>query len=147
MPIGTTSDIAHHSFAASPFGRAKVVDAMRLGVVSCPPDTALREVARMMATYSIHSVVVAAMPEGAPVGMISAVDVAAGAATPDAPARSVARTKVLTVNPEHPLERAAQLMAEHDVAHLVVVQPHSGDPVGIVSALDVAGALAWAGTE
>lgn len=120
---------------------------MRLGVVSCPPDTPLREVARIMATYRIHSVVVTAMPKGAPLRVISAVDVAAGAATPDAPAHTVARTKVLTVNPENPLERAAQLMAEHDVAHLVVVQPHSGDPVGIVSALDVAGALAWAGTE
>jgi CBS domain-containing protein len=59
----------------------------------------------------------------------------------------VARTEVLTVRPEESLERAAQLMAEHDVTHLVVIQPHSGQPVGIVSALDVAGALAWAGTD
>jgi hypothetical protein len=28
----------------------------------------------------------------------------------------------------------------------VVVQPHSHHPVGILSALDVAGALAWEGT-
>jgi CBS domain-containing protein len=56
-------------------------------------------------------------------------------------------TSFLFSEPEDALERAAQLMAEHDVTHLVVVQPHSGQPVGIVSALDVAGALAWAGTD
>jgi CBS domain-containing protein len=147
MPTGTTNDITRHSFAAPAFERAKVLDSMRLGVVSCPPDTSLREVARIMATYRIHSVVVAEMPDGAPLGVISDIDVVAGASTPDALARTVARTEVLTVRPEESLERAAQLMAEHDVTHLVVVQPHSGQPVGIVSALDVAGALAWAGTD
>jgi CBS domain-containing protein len=147
MPTGTTSDITRHSFAAPAFERAKVVDAMRLGVVGCPPDTPVREVARIMATYRIHSVVVTEMPEGAPLGVISDIDVAAGALTPDALAGTLARTEILTVKPEDSLERAAQLMAEHDVTHLVVVQPHSGNPVGIVSALDVASSLAWAGTE
>ncbi len=146
MPTGTISDITRHTFVAPRFERAKVLDAMRLGVVSCPADTPLREVARIMATYRIHSVVVAEMAEGAPLGVISAVDVAAGAQTPDAPAGTVARTEVLTVSPEDSLERAAQLMAEHDVAHLVAVQPHSGHPVGVLSALDVAGVLAWGGT-
>jgi CBS domain-containing protein len=147
MPTGTTSDITRHSFTAPRFERAKVLDAMRLGVVSCAPDTTLREVARIMATYRIHSVVVTEMPEGAPLGVISAVDIAAGAQTPDASAATVARTEVLTVSPEESLERAAQLMAQHDVMHLVAVQPHSGHPVGILSALDVAGVIAWAGTE
>jgi CBS domain-containing protein len=147
MPTGTTSDITRHSFAAPAFERAKVGDAMRLGVVSCPSDTSLREVARIMATYRIHSVVVAELPEGAPLGVISDIDVAAGALTPDALAGTLARTEVLTVNPEDSLARAAQLMAEHDVSHLVVVQPHSRHAVGILSALDVAGVLAWAGTE
>ena len=100
-----------------------------------------------MATYRIHSVVVADMPEGAPLGVISDIDIAAAAQAPDASAATVARTEVLTVSPEDSLERAAQLMAEHDVTHLVAVQPHSGHPVGILSALDIAGVLAWAGTE
>jgi CBS domain-containing protein len=147
MPTGTTSDITRHSFSAPPFERAKVLDAMRLGVVSCPPETSLREVARIMAVYRIHSVVVTDMPEGAPLGVVADVDVAAAATRPDTPARAVARTELLTVTPEDALERAAQLMAEHDVTHLVVVQPHSGHPVGVVSALDIAGMLAWAGTE
>lgn len=147
MPTGTTSDIARHSFAAPTFERAKVVDAMRLGVISCPPDASLREVARIMATYRIHSVVVTEMAESAPLGVVSAMDVVAGALDRDAVAGTVARTELLTVKPEESLARAAQLMAEHDVTHLVVVQPQSGHPIGIVSALDLANALAWAGTE
>lgn len=146
MPTGTTSDITRHAFAAPAFERAKVLDVMRLGVVSCPPNASLREVARIMATYRIHSVVVSEMPDGAPLGVISDIDISAAAATPDAHAASVARTEPLKVSPEDSLELAAQMMAEHEVTHLVVVQPHSGQPVGVLSALDIAGALAWGGT-
>jgi CBS domain-containing protein len=146
MPTGTTSDPIHHSFSAPPFERATVVDAMRLGVVSCPPDTSLREVARIMATYRIHCVVVADIAGGAPLGVIADLDVAAAAGSRDAVAGALARTEPVTVTPDDSLEHAAQLMAEHEVSHLVVVQPHSRHPVGILSALDVAGVLAWEGT-
>jgi CBS domain-containing protein len=147
MPTGTTSDPLHHSFVAPPFARATVLDAMRLGVVSCPPDTPLRDVARVMATYRIHCVVVAEVAEGAPLGVIADLDVAGAAAgSPDAPAGTLARTEPITVQPDDSLEHAAQLMSEHEVTHLVVVQPHSRHPVGVLSALDIAGALAWEGT-
>ena len=146
MPTGTTSDPLHHSFAAPPFEKATVLDAMRMGVVSCPPDTPIREVARIMATYRIHCVVVAEVAEGTPMAVIADVDVAAAAGSRDAVARTLARTEPVTVSPDDPLERAARLMAEHEVAHLVVVQPHSHHPIGVLSALDVAGALAWEGT-
>ena len=146
MPTGTTSDPLHHSFSAPPFEKATVLDAMRMGVVSCPPDTPLREVARIMATYRIHCVVVAEVAEGAPMAVIADVDVAAAAGSRDAVAGTLARTEPVTVRPDDPLEHAARLMAEHEVTHLVVVQPHSHHPVGVLSALDVAGALAWEGT-
>lgn len=146
MPTGNIKDITRHSFPSTPFESSTVLDAMRLGVVSCPADTTLREVARIMATYRIHAVVVAELPQSAPLGVIADIDVAAAADTPNASAGTVARTEVLKVSPEDSLESAARLMAEHDVTHLIVVQPHSGQPVGILSALDVAGALAWGGT-
>ena len=129
-----------------PFERRSVVDAMCLGVVTCPPDATLREVARVMATYRIHSVVVTETVDGKPVGVIADIDVAAAAASSrDAPAGSLARSEPTTVHPDDSLEHAAQLMAEHEVTHLVVVQPHTCQPIGILSALDVAGALAWDG--
>ena len=52
----------------------------------------------------------------------------------------------MTVRAEERLARAAQLMTEHEVAHLVVVHPDDGHPIGILSTLDVAGVLAWGGT-
>ena len=147
MPTGSTSDTIRHSFAAPPFDQATVLDAMRMGVVSCPPDTSLHEVARIMATYRIHSVVVADSPGGAPLGVIADVDIAAAATgSRDAVAGMLARTEPLTVRPQDSLERAAQMMAEHEVTHLVVVQPHSRHPIGVLSALDIAGVLAWEGT-
>lgn len=146
MPTGTTSDPIHHSFAAPPFERATVLDAMRLGVVSCPPDTPLREVARIMATYRIHCVVVTDTAGGAPLGVIADIDVVAAAPSREAVAGVLARTEPVTVRPDDSLAHAALLMAEHEITHLVVVRPDSRDPIGMLSALDVAGVLAWEGT-
>src|SRR4029078_11523207 len=40
------------------FETARVGDAMRHGVISCSPETPLRVVARMMATYGVHAIFV-----------------------------------------------------------------------------------------
>lgn len=147
MPTGGISDPSQHSSAARPFERQNVVDAMRLDVVTCPPDATLREVARVMATYRIHCVVVTETEDGTPLGVIADIDVAAAAAgSRDAPAGRLARSEPIAVHPDDSLEHAAQLMTEHGVTHLVVVQPHTRHPIGILSALDLAGALAWDGS-
>jgi CBS domain-containing protein len=49
---------------------------------------------------------------------------------------------VVTVHPDDELGHPTQLMAEHDVAHVIVVV--DGAPVGILSALDIAEAVARA---
>jgi CBS domain-containing protein len=100
-----------------------------------------------MATYRIHCVIVSEPGAIEPVGVVADVDLAAAAAAaaPDADARAIATTEPLTVTPEESLGRAAQLMAEHGLSHLLVVQPHSRHAVGILSALDLAGVLAWGG--
>src|SRR5215469_9664005 len=41
-----------------PFETATVSDAMSNGVISCPPETPLRIVARMMATFGVHAIFV-----------------------------------------------------------------------------------------
>jgi CBS domain-containing protein len=41
-----------------PFETATVADAMSRGVISCPPETPLRVVARMMATFGVHAIFV-----------------------------------------------------------------------------------------
>jgi CBS domain-containing protein len=148
MPTGTIHQPIEHTFAAPPFEEASVVDGMRVGVVSCPPDTPVREVARIMATYRIHCVVVSEMKGTKPSGVVSDIDLAAAASAgvEGRTAGQLAGSEAVTVAADDSLERAAQLMAEHQVSHLVVIQPHSGHPVGVLSALDLAGVLAWGGT-
>lgn len=147
-PTGSVYEPLHHSFLAPPFADATVVDAMRVGLVSCPPDTSLKEVARMMATYRIHSVLITDMEGQRPWGIVSDLELAtnAGADLEKLTALDVASTDVVTVAADDRLSLATRLMAKHRTSHLVVIQPHSGHPVGVLSTLDVAGVLAWGGT-
>jgi CBS domain-containing protein len=147
-PTGGIDDTLRHTFGAPAFEEASVLDAMRVGVVSCSPDAPLREVARILATYRIHSVVVSEIEGDRPWGIVSDLDVAAAAGRDlDAVlARDLARGELVTVGAEDSLARAARTMAERGVSHAVVVQPHNGHPVGVLSTLDIAGVLAWGGT-
>lgn len=127
-----------------------VAEAMHPGVLTCPPETPLREVARMMAHFRIHAVVVqteeSEVDEGIGVwGVVSDGDLISAAAVDDLDERSAGgsgRTPVVTVYPHEPLMRAAELMKERVVTHVVVVSPSSERPIGVVSALDVARAIA-----
>ena len=127
---------------------ARVADVMHPGVVSCPADTDLTTVARMMASHHIHAVVVSGVvpDDGEKLvwSLLSDFDLVAARDTADyREAGELAHTRVLTVEPEDPLERAAHLMVEHRLSHLLVVSAESGQPVGVLSTLDVAGAIAW----
>jgi CBS domain-containing protein len=132
------------------FEQLHVGDAMHAGVVTCPLETPLREVARMLATYRIHAVVVfgddpAEIPGPALWGVVSDLDLVRAANAPDFDSRSageIAATPLLMTPVDETLSRAAQLMSEHDVTHLVVADRRSGRPIGILSTLDVARALA-----
>jgi len=128
---------------------ATVADAMRTGVMSCPPDVPATTVARMMATHHIHSVVVEGVHDD-PIhgerltwGVVSDMDLLRGAraAIDDMTARDIAVSEPLTVEPSLPLDEAVRLMAEHDTAHLIVAD--RGRPIGVLSTLDIAGVLAW----
>ena len=146
-PSGTIQQPLQHTFFAPKLEDATVLDAMRLGVVSCAANTQLREAARIMATYRIHSIVVFDL-EGGPWGVLSDLDLVA-AAGEDLDRRTVgdvASMDLVTVTGKESLARAAQLMKERKVAHLVVVQSEDGHPVGVLSTLDVAGVMAWGGS-
>jgi len=132
---------------------ATVADAMHPGVISCPHDASLRAVARMMAAYKVHCVVVFDEPDDADRallwGIVSDLDLVAGlseGAVDERTAGEVAGTPIVTVSADETLARAGQLMTEHGSAHLVVVDTGSGLPVGVVSTLDLARVAAqWEG--
>jgi len=133
------------SYVGPAFSDATVHDAMRVGVITCRPETKLTDVARMMVGYDVHSIVVADVDsERGLWGIVTSLDLARAADDlSSATAREVATTNLITVRSNEPLRRAAELMAEHGVTHLIVLQPDSDDPIGVISARGVAAALAY----
>jgi CBS domain-containing protein len=119
-----------------------VGEAMSPGVITCLPETPLRIVARMMATYRVHSIVVFGHDDDlAPWGVVSDMDLV-GALGGNGTAGSIAATPVVATTPDETLLRAAQLMREHATAHLLVVAKETRLPIGVLSTLDVARAFA-----
>jgi CBS domain-containing protein len=137
------------SYLMPRFEKATVADAMRLGVLSCQPDVPAVDVARIMATHHIHAVVVdgihvdAVHGEQLVWGVVSDLDLARAAYTgvDDLTAGELAATEPVTIEPSTPLAVAAHLMDEHATAHLIVVD--GSRPIGMISTLDLAGAMAW----
>jgi CBS domain-containing protein len=119
----------------------RVRDCMHAGILSCAPETPLCEVARLMGDHRVHAIAVADIDNGRPSGIVSDMDVMAAAAAGQEPvARDAAATEAATISADERLDLAAQMMCEHAVAHLVVLDPAGGYPVGILSTLDVASA-------
>jgi CBS domain-containing protein len=118
-----------------------VGEAMTPGVLTCLPVTPLRDVARMMARHRVHAIVVLADDDRLhPWGVVSDLDLV-GAIGTCANAGVVAASPVVTVTPDLALEQAAMLMAENQTSHLLV-RSDMGLPVGVLSTLDIARALA-----
>ena len=135
---------------ARPLHQIRVSEAMHPGVLTCALETPLRDVARIMATYRVHSVVVFGTDDeavgGRIWGVVSDLDLVSAAATggglEEQTAGATAVTPAVMVAPSDTLEHAAQLMREHEVAHVVVVDETTARPVGVLSTLDLARELA-----
>ena len=131
------------------FEHATVADAMRPGIISCQADTGLRAVAEQMASYHVHAVVVereaSQSGAGQAWGIVSDLDVANAAARGElqATAGELAGSGAHFIGPAEPLKRAAELMAQHGVSHLIVSTAPTARPAGLISTLDLAVALAW----
>lgn len=136
--------LAAGSWLSPSWEHAIVGEAMSTPVIVCPAGTPLATVARTMATRHVHAVVVTdddANPVAWRVVSDSAM-AAAGAAAAELTAGDVAERPREAAEADWPLDRAARLMAQHGVTHLVVVDPH-GRPAGMLSTLDLAGIIAW----
>jgi CBS domain-containing protein len=116
---------------------------MHPGIHTCEADASLSEVAGVMVKHRVHAVAVTTAGVPRPIGVVSDLDVvAAAAAGEEVIARHAAATEPLAISANAPLDRAAQLMTEHGVSHLVVIDAAGGYPVGIVSTLDIAVVIA-----
>jgi CBS domain-containing protein len=139
------------SYIGPAFEDAKVRDAMRVGVVTCLPDTSLGDAARMMSGYGIHLLIVADRESGGHTrdwGAVDALDVARAEA--EGRRRTVGEIAVgdlQTIDSNAPLSTAARQMAESGVSHLVAVQPGTDRPVGVLSSAGLTAVLAWGHSE
>lgn len=126
---------------------------MHPGVINIAPQTSVWEAASEMARHRVHCLVVEGLGRGADRkeelvwGILSDLDLmkAVAAGRVDASAGEFAATEIVSVDSADTIEHAAQLMSEHDCTHLVVVSPELGEPVGVISSLDIAGALTRSG--
>ena len=145
----TTSQPFQGSYLMPSLQHATVSDAMHPGILACEPDASLPEVAQIMATHHVHSVVVVGVSHDEPKcgvwSVISDLDlVRAGIRDGEAPsARVIAQQPLVTVEPSLPLREAGELMLANGVGHLVVIQPGTQRPIGILSTGDIAGVLGW----
>jgi len=136
---------------APAFEHATVANAMRAGIISCHADTTLSAIAEMMASYHVHAVVVEGVDSqvkttpGEGWGIVSDLELARAAARGEmqATARQIAGSGVVFIGPGEPLKRAAELMSERGVSHLIVSASPGSRPIGIISTLDLATVLAW----
>jgi CBS domain-containing protein len=124
-----------------------VSEAMHRGVITCHPSTPLVEVAAIMARHRVHCLVVCENGCDGPDGwaLLSDLDLIAAAGVRPADeqtAEGSAASPVVQVVPSDTLEHAAQLMTEYATSHHVVVDAETVRPVGVVSTLDIARAIA-----
>jgi CBS domain-containing protein len=131
------------------FEMGTVGDAMSQGVISCPPETPLRVVARMMATHGVHAIFVFEYGEEDDEGpqlwaVVSDLDlVAATRLDLDTLTAGVsAVTPLVSVAADSSIGEAGALMSQYGIAHLAVTEPGSRRPIGVISTLDIARAIA-----
>ena len=103
-----------------------------------------------MATHHVHSVAVMGVSHEAGGerlvwGIVSDLDLLRAGIHQEGDRRagSLARQSIVSVEPAVSLLAAGDLMLEHGVSHVVVIDPRIERPIGVLSTLDVAGVLAW----
>jgi CBS domain-containing protein len=122
-------------------------DVMRPGVVTRPPETPIRLIARCMTEHQIHCVAIAGVSAGRHDrhyrwGVVNAIEIARAAHRGELaePAGSIATTAPAAVTRDESLAAVASLMIEDGTAHVVVID-EAGLPCGMISTLDVLAAF------
>jgi CBS domain-containing protein len=115
---------------------------MRVGLLTCQPETRLRGVAQAMAANHVHALVVNDPSEDS-WRVIYDVDVLKLASSGNDDARAIdAACSPVTIAVNATAKEAADLMHENGTRHLIVLDEEQ-HPIGVVSSLDLAATLAW----
>ena len=141
-PVGWFRRSSYFGHTVPAFEHALVADVMRVGLLTCQPETRLRGVAQAMAANHVHALVVNDPSEDT-WRVIYDVDVLKLASAGDENARAIdAACAPVTIAVNASAKEAADLMHEHGTRHLIVLDEEQ-HPIGVVSSLDLAATLAW----
>jgi CBS domain-containing protein len=113
-------------------------------VRTCSPSEVLCEVARVMAVERLSCVIVSDDLAGSAWNVVSALDIVAAASVRqlcEQQAEASSSTPAFTVAPDETLESAARIMTALGITYLVVTDPGTGHPIGVLSELDIVGSL------
>jgi CBS domain-containing protein len=124
-----------------PLTGLRIADAMSPGLLACPPNMPLRAVAGMMIVHEVHAVVMWDGSEVLP-GIVTDLDVVDAAKAIDGADAAAVAGMPLTIALGEPLAAAAAMMAESGQSHVLVLEPGSGRPAGMLSTFDLAAAVA-----
>lgn len=120
-----------------------VADIMHKGVISCPLDTPIPEVARIITQKDISAIVVVDN-ESHLAGLISRTDLAVlygyDEMWPHLRAGDVMTRNVLTIQATDRAVEAAQKIHQNKISRLIVTEPAPNDkekPIGILSITDI----------
>jgi CBS domain-containing protein len=141
-PVGWFRRSSYFGHTVPAFEHALVADVMRVGLLTCQPETRLRGVAQAMAANHVHALVVNDPSEDA-WRVIYDVDVLKLASSGDHDARAIdAACPPVTIPVNASAKEAADLMHAQGTRHLIVLDDEQ-HPIGVVSSLDLAATLAW----
>jgi CBS domain-containing protein len=119
-----------------------VLEAKRFGIISCSAKSTLGMAIQRMVEEDISGLVVVD-EEGYLAGIITRTDLLrAYQQSPDWKDRKVSeymKSEVITVTPHEPISRVIQLLVDHQIHRLVIVQKeaHKLRPVGVISDADL----------
>jgi CBS domain-containing protein len=138
MNLGLSPDPA----TVSGISDVSIGDVMHTGVVTCSPDDGLATLAGILVTHRIHAIVLAPLGRANPVLVTDRDIVRAALERPGSPrASEIARDAVPMLPSDAGVDVAVAMMAAGFFRHLLVTEPGSGAPVGVVSSFDVVAAL------
>lgn len=124
--------------ASPPNVHATVASLAPRRVITVPEDASLAEVARRMEEENVSAAVVGKEPK---VGrIVTERDLTRAMAHRERPEEAVSTTATqgpVWVTPETSLLEAGEIMVRHEVRHLLVSLPATGEVVGVVSMRDV----------
>jgi CBS domain-containing protein len=118
---------------------ALVRDLMHRGVITCGLQTSVRQVAKIMETNDVRSVVVTD-DRGEVWGIVSIISIlkAWGKNLDELTAEDILQPYTITVSGDSPIEDAVKLMQKKRIEHLVIVHPGVvRRAVGILTTFDI----------